>query len=93
MITFEIILDYPIMITYTSLEVEWYEDHSTAIGYYNTSTVEVRYHMRLMEIGRGNEGKVDGRKISSTGKGGENDVASRDLQGGNPRLCRLMTES
>jgi hypothetical protein len=92
MITFGIILDYPIMITYMSLEVEWYGDHSTTIGHYNTSNVEVGYHMRLMETGRGNEGKVDGQKIPSTRKGGESDVASRDLQGGNPRLCRLRTE-
>jgi hypothetical protein len=49
------------------------------IDHYNTSNVEVGYHMRLMETGRGNEGKVDGQKISSTRKGGESDVASRDL--------------
>jgi hypothetical protein len=64
----------------------------TVVGHYYTSTIEVGYHMRLMEIGWDNEGKVDGRKTLSTSNDGESDVASRNLQGGSPHLCRLRTE-
>jgi hypothetical protein len=38
-------------------------------------------------------GQSEERGGSSVGKGGESDVASQDLQGGSPRLCRLRTES
>jgi hypothetical protein len=48
--------------------------------------------MRMVEDRTGQLGKSGGLKDTVAGKGGESDVASRDLQGGSPRLRRLRTE-